>query len=121
MTVQPQNSVINSIAQQFEPSSALDDAIELVAMDDEQSLAIGGDVNRVLLDLEIAEHMTGVVAKNLVVIARNVDHARTAFCHRQKQPNDVVVFLRPEETSFKTPHIDDVADEIEILSVRGLQ
>ena len=113
VAIELQHRRVRAIAQRFEQRARLDDAVELVAVQDQQATAIGGLVNRLAQDLDVAEHHAVVVAEQVVVIARDVDDARAVLGLAEDRADDVVVGLRPEERLAQAPHVDDVADEVE--------
>ncbi len=90
-----------------------DDDVELVAVDDEIALAVGGGVDRLAPDLDAAEGQAEELAGEFVMVAGNEDHARAAPDLAQKLLHDVVVRLRPVPAAAKPPAVDDVADEVD--------
>ena len=92
-----------------------DDGVERVAVQHQQAAAVGGDVDRVLHDLDAAELQPRVVAQPLVMIARDVDDPRALADLAQNLLDDVVVRLRPVPGFLQAPAVDDVADQIDRL------
>ena len=70
---------IGTVADMGEPLGAADDAVELVAMDDQQAQAVGGFVDRLERDLDAGDAAADIGAQEFVVIARDVDDARAVI------------------------------------------
>ena len=66
-------------------------------------------------DVDAAEVVADVAARELVVVAGNEDDARKLARLAQQLLDDVVVRLQPEPAAAQ-PAVDDVADEIERLA-----
>ncbi len=56
--------------------------------------------------------MADVVAREFVVIAGHIDHARALARLAQQLLHDVIMGLRPIPAALQAPAVDDVADEI---------
>ena len=93
------------------------DGVELVAVQDEQPAAVGGDVDRLLPDLDPAEVHAGELAEHLVMIAGNVDDAGAVLGALHHPPDDRIVTLGPVEALLHPPAVDDVADQIERVGI----
>src|SRR5579883_1312869 len=119
--VEPERGVVGPVAQDREPARVAHDAVELVAMDDQQLLAVGRLVDRLFLDPHVAESELAILPRSLVVIARNVDHMRALARLAQHLLHHVVVRLRPVPPALQAPAIDDVADQVEIFALVPLQ
>ena len=91
--------------------------VELVAVDDEQPAAVGGGMDVGVPHLDAAEVRAEVVAKELVVVARQVDHARAFPRLPQELLRHVVVRLRPIPGAPQPPAVHDVADEVDRLGI----
>ncbi len=89
------------------------DDVELVAVDDQIALAVGGGVDRLPPDLDAAEGQAEELARELVVVAGHEHHARAAPHLAQKLLHDVVMRLRPVPARTQPPPVDDVADEVD--------
>ena len=109
--------VIGPVAEEGEPARVAHDDVELVAVDDEHGLAVGGLVQRVVDDFDAAEIEAGVIAREFVVIARHIDDARALARLAQQLLDDVIVRLRPVPAALQPPAVDDVADEIDRVGV----
>jgi hypothetical protein len=93
-----------------EPGCAFDNAVELVAMQNQEVSTVGSRMLCLTLNPEIAKGMSYIIAKYLVVIAGYVYNPRAALGHRKHQSQDVVVFLRPIEGFLEAPDIDNIAN-----------
>ena len=93
------------------------DDVVLIAVNDEQALAVGGDVLGLGNDLDAPEDQSGVIAREFVVIARRVDDLRSLARLAQQLLNDVVVSLRPVPAALQAPAVDDVAHEIDRVRI----
>ena len=91
--------------------------VELIAMDDEQALFIGGHVIGMIGDFDAAENRPDIVARELVVIAGHVNHAGALAHLAQQLLHDIIVGLRPIPTVLEPPAVDHVADEIDRLGI----
>src|SRR5262245_23028795 len=111
--VEPDRHVIGLVAQEREPACVADHEIEQVAMHHQVALAIGRHVYRVFHHVDAAEMRAVVVAQELVVVARNVHHARALARLAQELLHHVVVSLRPVPGRLQRPAVDDVAHEID--------
>ena len=115
--VQHQGGAVGVIAQDREPLGVDHHAVALVAVNDQEPLAVGGLVERVPADLNLAEGEVEVVAGELVVVARHVDHLGAFARLAQDFLHDIVVRLQPVPAFAQTPAIDDIADEIELVGL----
>ncbi len=87
--------------------------VELVAMNNEQTLFIGRHVIGMIGDFDAAENRPDVVAREFVMIARHVNHADT-FAHLAQQLlHNIVVRLWPIPSVLQLPSVDHVADEVD--------
>ena len=93
------------------------DLIVLVAMHDPQALAAGSDMNVVSHDIHRAKRHTHVVTKRLVVIARYKNYFCTMARHAQYFLHDGVMRGGPVKAAFHGPHIDDVADQVQVVAL----
>jgi hypothetical protein len=90
--------------------------VEFVPVDDQNAFARGGDVNRSLLDIDIAVCATEV-AHQLVVISRDVDHMGAFARLAQKFLDHVVVLLWPVDSATQRPDVDQVAYDVERVEI----
>ena len=115
--VEGDDGVVGAGAEMRQPARVADDQIEDVAMNDQEPAAVGGFVDDAVDHLDAAEMHSDVVAQELVVIARNIDDARSLAALAQQFLDDVVVLLRPVPAAPQPPAVDDVADEVDRLGV----
>ncbi len=94
-----------------------DDAVELVAVQHEKLLAVRRRVDGVALHDDLAEPMADELARELVVVAGDVDHPSAFARLAQQLLDDVVVRLLPIPTLLERPPIEHVADQIPALGV----
>src|SRR5262249_8676902 len=88
-----------------------DDTVELIAMEDEQSLAVGRFVNCLADHLNTGKLALAIIAQELVVISGNVDDARALIDLAQDFAHDRRLRGRPVPAPLQLPTVDDVADE----------
>jgi hypothetical protein len=86
------------------------DAIESIAMDDQEPAALPRLVHGLADHVDAAEMQIGVVAQRLVVVAGHVDDPRPLASLAQHLLDHVVVALVPEPRFLQAPAVDDVAD-----------
>ena len=115
--VRGQRKPIGPIAEMREPARIGDDAVELIAMDDEKAPPVGGFVNGIHSDLDARERQSAIIAEHLVVIAGHIDDARAVLDLGEDGVEHARVRGRPEPILLQPPAIDDVADKIERLAI----
>ena len=115
--VENQGQLVGAFAEEGEPARVANDGVELVAMDDQEAAAVGGQVDDLVDDFDAAEMGAEIVAQELVVIAGNVDDARPLACLAEKLLDHVVVLLRPVPAAPQAPAVDDVADQIDRFGI----
>src|SRR5215831_8347873 len=118
IVVEPEAERIGPVAQQRQPLRIPYDAIEGVAVNDEELAAIRGDVDHLIEKPDAAHLQLRVVAQPFVMVARDVDDPRPLARLAQQLLDNVVVGLRPKPGTAQAPAVDDVADEIEMLGFR---
>src|SRR5262249_3547839 len=91
------------------------DAVEGVAVQDQEATAVGSFVDRLVHHHDAAELHIRIVAQGLVVVAGHIDHMCALACLAQYLLHEIVVALSPVPAAAKTPAVDDVADEIKTL------
>ncbi len=69
-----QGQFIQVVAQVGQPFGVLNDAIEMIAMNQPQAFAVGGDVYGFVQHLDSAKVMIGEMPRKLVVVARHKHH-----------------------------------------------
>ena len=118
--VGPQQRRVAKIAEVREPFRVGDDGVKFVAVHHEQPPAIGGFMNRLRPDGNIAVD-TGKVCAELVVIAGNPNHFRAFARFAEQFLDHVVVRLRPIPVAPQVPQVHNVADQIQPLAVVAFQ
>ena len=117
--VEPQigreREVVGAVAGERQPLGILDDAVELIAVQDEKPPPVRGYMHGFGQDGDAAEPVSGEIPEILVMIAGDVDDARSLARLAQELLDDVVVVLAPVPGAPHPPDIDDVADEVEIM------
>mmetsp|Transcript_38676 Transcript_38676/g.69599 ORF Transcript_38676/g.69599 Transcript_38676/m.69599 type:complete len:258 (+) Transcript_38676:1729-2502(+) len=96
-----------------QPARALDDAVVQVSMRDPQALAVRRHVHGLFHHVDTAKVVREILARKLVVIARDEDHAGALARLAQQLLHHVVVGLRPIPGTLELPAVDDVADQVE--------
>ena len=119
--VDGQRRRIGPVAGKGQPFGVPDHAVELVAVQDQQAAAVGGDVDGLVLDDDAPEAAEGEVAENLVVIAGDVDDAGPLAGLAQQFLDDVVVGLVPVPGALEAPAVEDVADQVEEVGIGLLE
>jgi hypothetical protein len=119
-SVQHQEGSIGPIAEEGEPARVLDDAVELVAVHDQEPPAVRRLVDRVTHHHHASEVDAAEVARDLVVVAGHIDHLHALAGHPQDLLDHIVVGLRPVPAALQLPAVDDVADQIELLALHPL-
>jgi len=100
----------------------LGDLVELVAVDEEVALAVGGDVHVVALDLDVAEQRASVLARRLVVVARDEHHLHVVARALEDLLHEGVLRRGPVHAApAHRPEVDDVPDQEQVLRLVGLQ
>src|SRR6202040_2569806 len=75
--IRPQSECISPIPEKSEPARVLYHDVELIAMHDEQAFLIGSHVIGMIGDFDAAENRPDIVARELIMIARQINHADT--------------------------------------------
>jgi len=113
--------VVGPVAEMGKPARVLHHEIEDVAMDDEVTLAIDAGVNGVFHNIDTAEMGAVIIAQELVVIARHVNHLGALARLAQHFLHEIVVRLRPVPAGFQRPAIDDVSDQINGIGIMATE
>ena len=117
MRVDEQGGRVGPVAEIGEPLRVTHDDVELVAVRDEIALAVCGGVDDLALDLDAAERQAEELAGEFVMVSGNEHHARSPAHLAQKLLHDVVVRLRPIPSRAQPPAVDDVADQVNHVSL----
>src|SRR5205823_1075894 len=114
--VKRKQKLVTNVAGEREPLRVLHNRVQLVSVNDKQPAPIGRVVNGVLLDRNIAVR-TGECADEFVMVAGDIDN-RHAFARLARNfLNDVVLWLRPENSTSQLPDIDQIADDVEFVAI----
>jgi len=113
VAVEAEDQRVQAVADVGQPLGVLDHAVELVAVDDQEPLAVGGAVFGLAADGDAAEVQPGVLPRRLVVVAGHVDHPRALARLAQHLLHHVVVALLPVPRLLQLPAVDDVADQVQ--------
>ena len=89
-------------------------------MDHQIATAIGRHVHDFQFDLDATKLRTSVVAKEVIMITGNVDHPRPRSRQIEKSPQDLMMCRFPIARQ-RLPSVNDIADEIDRLSLVCLQ
>ena len=107
-----EREVVGLVAQERQPARLRHHQVEDVAVHDQIAAAVGALVDGVLHHLDAAEMGAVIAAQEFVVVARDVDDARTLAALAQQFLHHVVMRLRPIPRRAQRPAVDDVADEV---------
>ncbi len=112
---------VGPVAEVGEPADVAHHDVEVVAVGDEEAPPVRRDVDGGAHHLDAPEGHADIFARELVVVAGDVDHAG-ALAHLAEQLlHDVVVALRPVPAGLQLPAVDDVADEVDGFGVVVLE
>ena len=113
MRVDEQGGVVGPVAEEREPLRMAYDDIELVAVNDEITLAVGRGVDCLPFDLDPTEGQAEELPGEFIMVAWDENHPRAAPHLSQQFLHDVVMRLRPVPAGAEPPAVDDVADQID--------
>ncbi len=119
--VEGQGEFIGRVAQKGQPAVVAGDHVELVAVNDQKATSIGRDVLDFVDQLDVAQHQLGVTAQEFIVIAGDINDFGAALAHGQQAANHVGVCLWPVHAAAQFPAIDDVADQVHLVSLIALE
>ena len=95
--------------------------IELVAVNDQKTPAVGGFMDFPLADLDAAEMRSQIVAQKLVMVSGDILDLGTLAHLAQQLLDHIVVFLGPVPALAQPPAVDDVADQIIAVRIDALE
>src|ERR1035437_4620343 len=81
---------------------------------------IGRLVHDVQFNLDATKTRTSIVAEKVIMITRNVNNPRTSSRQIEKPPQDLMMCRFPIARQ-RLPRVNDIADELDRLSVVCLQ
>ena len=116
-SVQGQRRCVGLITQMCQPLVIADNAIELVAVQDQQPSAVSRHMDVVTEDLHAVEVTAMEGTQRLVMIAGHEYHTPTILCPTQDLAHHLVMGGRPIPAAFQSPSVDDIADKINLLGV----
>jgi hypothetical protein len=105
----------------MKPSGDLRLAVELVAMQNQETLAARRVMHPLAMHLKRAVHHRNKRGAIRIVVARNVQQARSGTLFGDKRVHDARVLRGPEESLRETQRIDNVADEHDCFGVNGCE
>jgi len=113
---------VGAIAEAGEPLVVARHLVELIAVHQQVALAVGGGVQVVALDADIAEGRADVLAHGLVVVAGHEDHLHVVARALQHLLHHRVLVLRPVDAAAPhRPEVDHVAHQEQPLALVGLE
>ena len=115
--VQRERRLVGPRADPAQPRREAHDAVELVAVQDQEPPAVGERVHVVTSDEDTAEREARELARRVVVVARHVDHLGPLPHLPEQLLDHVVLGLRPGPRPRQRPPVHDVADEHPALGV----
>src|SRR5665647_643077 len=121
MRVRPKRELVTPVAEKGEPFGIAHHDVELIAVHDEITPAVGTDMDGVALDGDAAEPHPAIVLQRLVVIAGNEDEVGSLAGLAQELLQHVVMGLWPVNAAPDAPEVDDVADEVDVGRVVATQ
>ena len=120
-SVHPKQPAVSDRTELREERRVAHHEIELVAVGDEQAPAVGGLVQGGQLEPDAAELHARELPCRVVVVARDVGDLGAALGKLEQATDDTVVLGRPVPAGLETPHVDDVADEVEAIALDLLE
>jgi hypothetical protein len=99
-----------------QPLGVLNDRIEVVAMREPQSPAIGQGVLCFLEQLHATKLMVHKLPSKLIVVAWHVNNPRALSRATQQLLNHIVVSLGPMPSSLELPTVNNVAQQIKKIT-----
>jgi hypothetical protein len=113
--VDPHQGVVGHVTEHRDPAMVAGDLVELVAMDQQEAPAIGGDMLDLVDQLDVAEGDAGVLAQRLVMVAGH-EHHPAALARPPKHLLDHgVLGRRPVDAALHGPEIDDIPHQVEVV------
>lgn len=120
-TADVNHEVISVVAEDGEPGRVVDDAIELISVQDPEAASVGCFVHGVGQDDDAAEGESCEFVKKFVVVSGNADHTGALAHFAQEFLDHIVVGLGPVPGAFERPAIEDVAHEIPVVGIVVLE
>ena len=117
MAIELERELVEHVADMGQPLGALDDAVELVAVEDPQAFAVGRGVHGLVGDFDASQGDAQETAGELVVVAGDERHAGALADLAQQLLDHVAVGLRPVPAALELPAVDDVAHQVHLLAL----
>ncbi|MNC39596.1 hypothetical protein D3C75_882640 [compost metagenome] len=113
--IEGEGELVGRVAEEGQPAVVAGDHVELVAVQDQQAAAVGGQVLGFVDQADVAQHQIRITAQALIVVAGDVDHLGAAPAHVDQPADHVGVALRPVHAAAQLPAVDDVTDQVDPL------
>ena len=110
--IQREQKLVAHVPDEGEPLYILHDGVQFVSVNDENPPSIGGFMDGVVLDADVAVEAFEL-ADHFVVVAGDIDHPRALARLAQDFLDDIVMLLRPVNRAAQLPDIDQIADDVE--------
>jgi hypothetical protein len=94
-----------------------DDGVELVAVHDEESSAIGGGVRRSFSDFDVPKVVSDEGPEEIVVVSGDEDDLGLPAGTLQELVNDFVVEARPHPALPERFDVDDITYQIQVVTL----
>ena len=119
--VEHQAELVGVITQKRQPAVAAGNHIKLIAVNDQQSTSILTLMHRLIDQLDIAQQQGRVAAQKLVVVTGYVHHPGATLAHGQHAAQHVGMGLRPVDALAQAPAVDDVTNQVKLVTVVGFE
>jgi len=116
-SIEGEEDMIADVTDMGEPAKILNDRVEFMAMDHEETLSTRSRVDAARLDPHIGIH-ANEISHPFVMVARDVDDPCPATSLAEDLLDHIAVLLGPVETSLHRPEIDEITDHIERLALK---
>lgn len=115
--VQVENAIVKRGADAIEQPIEVRQAVELMAVNDEVTLAVGGGVNDAFREAHGAEADAEEFFEELVMVARDERHPRLLAVLAEQFLDEQIVFFRPVPFPAQLPAVDEIADDVKVLAL----
>jgi hypothetical protein len=119
--IEIENPVVKVRAEFFQQVIEVRQAVRLVAVDDEIFFPIGGGVNHLPRHRHAAEARSDKLLDELVMVARDVNHLGLLAAFAEQFLDEHVIVVAPIPPELEFPAVNQIADEVEILTVHQAQ
>jgi hypothetical protein len=114
--IQVENAVVHHRTNAIEQAIEMRETIELMAVNDQVTFAVRGRMHRAFHQPHRAETHAEKLFQKLVVISRDERDARFLAILTQQFLDQEIVFLRPIPFAAQLPAIDEITDDVEMLT-----